>query len=76
MRTFSPSRVSYAAPSTGAVAGAVTAASSNIPHSDPEGFLGLNWKSIGVTVFVAVLTAVATDTAISEWRAYRKRTTS
>jgi len=74
VRTFSPSRTAYAAPSTGAVAGAVTAAS-NIPHVDPEGFLGLNWKSIGVTVFVAVLTAVATDTAISEWRAYRNRTT-
>lgn len=73
MRTFAPSRSSYAAPSTGAVTGAVTAVSSPIPHADPEGFLGLNWKSIGVTVFVAVITAVATDVALSEWHAYRKR---
>jgi len=71
VRTFSSSRVAYAAPSTGAVTGAV-AASSNVQHVDPEGFLGLNWTSIGVTVFVAVLTAVATDVALAEWHSYRK----
>ena len=75
MRTFTPSRPvrpNYGAPTTGAVTGAVAAASSSIPHVDPEGFLGLNWKSIGVTVFVAVLTAVATDTALTSWHDYRK----
>jgi hypothetical protein len=73
MRTLPTPRSHYGNPSTGAVTGAVAAASSSIPHVDPEGFLGLNWKSIGVTVFVAVLTAVATDTVLTEWHGYRKK---
>jgi hypothetical protein len=50
----------------GAVAGSTA-------HADPDGFLGLNWTSIGVTVFVTMLTAVAADIALTEWHAYRKR---
>lgn len=77
MRTFTPSRLNPSAlstgASTGAVTGAVVGASSGDSHTDPNGFLGLNWKSIGVSVFVAVITAVATDIALTEWHGYRRR---
>ena len=56
--------------STGMAAGAVAGSTA---HADPDGFLGLNWTSIGVTVFVTMLTAVAADIALTEWHAYRKR---
>lgn len=79
MRTFTPSRRNpsalYTGASTGAVTGAVVGSSSSSGdgHTDPNGFLGLNWRSIGVSVFVAVITAVATDIALTEWHGYRRR---
>lgn len=78
-RTFVSSRSNPATSSspigatTGAVTGAVVASSPMNMHADPKGFLGLNWKSIGISVFVAVVTAVATDVALSEWHEYRRR---
>ena len=46
-----------------AVAGGATAAASGGKegHIDPEGFLGLNWKSIMVAVTIGSLTAVLTS---------------
>ena len=51
----------YAAPSPGAVAGGATAAATGSGHVDPEGFMGLNWKSIMVAVAVGSLTAILTQ---------------
>lgn len=77
MRTFTPARKNpdmlSTGASTGAIAGAMVGASPGVPHTDPNGFLGLSWKSIGISVFVAVLTAVATDIALTEWHGYRRR---
>jgi len=42
-------------------------------HRDPDGFLGMNWPNVGVTVFLTMVTAVAADIAIAEWHAYRQR---
>jgi len=77
MQTFAPARRNppsalYTGASTGAVTGAVVASASRSGHEDPNGFLGLNWKSVGISVFVAVITAVATDIALTEWREYRR----
>jgi hypothetical protein len=47
----------------GAIAGGATAAASGTSqgHVDPEGFLGLNWKSIMVAVTIGSLTAILTS---------------
>jgi hypothetical protein len=42
-------------------------------HRDPDGFLGMNWPNVGVTVLLTMVTAVAADIAIAEWNAYRQR---
>ena len=74
MATFVPSRRNPEATSIGAVTGAVAATSRpGSYYESPEGFLGLNWRGIGISVFVAVVTSVATDIAITKWHAYRKR---
>lgn len=73
MPAFLPSRRNPDSASIGAVTGAVAASAHGSGYDDPEGFLGLNWRSIGVGVFVAVITAVATDVALSEWHTYRKK---
>ena len=53
----------YGAASPGAVAGGATAAASGgkSGHIDPDGFLGLDWKSIMVAVAVGSMTAILTQ---------------
>lgn len=63
----------YGQASAGAVAGGATAASTSTQaHIDPEGFLGLNWKSIMVAVTIGSLTAVLTQLALESVRDRRK----
>lgn len=64
------------APTAGAVAGGATAAATagqSDPHMKPDGFLGLDWKSITVAVVVGSLTAVLTQLAIEHVQATRKK---
>ena len=64
------------APTAGAVAGGATAAataSQKNGKTDPEGFLGLNWKEIGVAVIVGSVTAVLTQLAIEHVQEVRKK---
>lgn len=53
----------YGAASPGAVAGGATAAASGgkSGHMDPEGFMGLDWKSIMVAVAIGSMTAILTQ---------------
>ena len=69
---FESSRLSNpAGASIGATTGAVVSAGAD--HRDPDGFLGLNWSSVRTSVLIAVLTAVVTDIALTEFHEYRKR---
>ena len=70
MATFQPSRRNPSL-STGMIAGGTSTRVEG--HRDPEGFLGLNWPNIGVTVLLTMVTAVAADIAITEWHRYRQR---
>lgn len=74
MRQFQPSRRNPSL-STGMIAGGVGGEAATSGHRDPNGFLGLNWPNIGVTVLLTMVTAVAADIAISEWHQYRQRMT-
>ncbi len=61
------------APTAGAVAGGATAASTSTQaHIDPDGFLGLNWKSIMVAVTIGSLTAILTQVALENVRERKK----
>lgn len=53
----------YGVASPGAVAGGATAAASGgkSGHMNPDGFMGLDWKSIMVAVTVGSLTAILTQ---------------
>ncbi len=55
--------IHYGAASPGAVAGGATAAAAGgkSGHIDPDGFMGLDWKSIAVAVAVGSLTAILTQ---------------
>lgn len=60
----------------GAVAGGATAAATTTQKNgktDPDGFLGLNWKEIGVAVIVGSVTAVLTQLAIEHVQEIRKK---
>ena len=73
-RTYNPPY--YGAPTAGAVAGGATAAASASQKNgktDPEGFLGLNWKEIAVAVIVGSVTAVLTQLAIEHVQEARKK---
>lgn len=63
----------YGQASAGAVAGGATAAATKTQaHLDPEGFMGLNWKSIMVAVTIGSLTAVLTQLTLESVRERRK----
>ena len=63
------------ATSAGAIAGGATAAASGGKrgHIDPEGALGLDWKSIMVAVMIGSLTAVLTQLTLEHVREKKKQ---
>ena len=61
--------------SAGAIAGGATAAASGGKgaHMDPEGTLGLNWKSIMVAVMIGSITAVLTQLTLEHVKEKKKQ---
>lgn len=64
----------YGAASPGAVAGGATAAAAGgqSGHVNPEGFMGLDWKSIMVAVAIGSLTAVLTQLTLEHIKTTRE----
>jgi len=64
----------YGAASPGAVAGGATAAASGgqSGHLNPEGFMGMDWRSIMVAVAIGSLTAVLTQLALEHIKAVKE----